>query len=119
MKAQLKMVNAYGEVVEYKEIDTNGSSIDKAAMMYRYTNPDLWVTITSLEPGDDSFSALMPENMRKDELLVEQEEMDFKAYMSKWYPGNKSEDVLQELDSDTLDGAMFSDLEDYDLNFDL
>ena len=114
MKMQLKMTDVYGSVVEYKEVNSADANVIQLADQFAQANPDLWVTVTSNEPGNNDLASLMPENMKRDEALVQADEMDFKVYLAKWYPGNKDFTIKDELDldTDTLDGAMFADLED-------
>ncbi len=119
MKMQLKMTDVYGSVVEYKEVNSADANVIQLADQFAQANPDLWVTVTSNEPGNNDLASLMPENMKRDEALVQADEMDFKVYLAKWYPGNKDFTIKDELDldTDTLDGAMFADLEDYEINY--
>lgn len=65
-----------------------------AANKFSAKYPDCWVSLVEVEDnaihatisGGD-FAYCPPLNMAKDEILVENDEMDLKDYQLKWYPG--------------------------------
>lgn len=68
--------------------------VSVAADKFSAKYPDCWVSLVEVEDnaihatvcGGD-FAYCPPLNMTKDEILVEFDEMDLKAYQLKWYPG--------------------------------
>jgi hypothetical protein len=78
--------------------------VSVAADKFSAKYPDCWISLVEVEDnaihatvcGGD-FAYCPPLNMTKDEILVENDEMDLKDYQMKWYPkSTDNESALHE-----------------------
>jgi hypothetical protein len=83
MTATVKITDAKGNIVMTKQFEP--ASIERAADKFRILYPDGFVTVSN----EKDFVSLQPLNMIRDEEKVNNDEMSFTSFTSKWYPAKK------------------------------
>lgn len=100
VKCHIVIKDRKNKVLLEKVFDSKNPHVaaEKFSKMY----PDGWINMKQVEGEGKFYVALTPENMKKDQIRLDNGEITINSFISKWYPGKKAtkKDVKSQITSD-------------------